>query len=186
MKPQMGFWTTGAIGFGVIAVVALASAVARPSKSGDADIVVRVFEEGSPVKEFSSKDAAESHVAQRVGFDEIIPQVMPDGFEPTTLALSPAAPEGRPALRRVAVELEGLGGAKLRLLAVGRAFDFPDRVPELRVGRAGTYDVYRSSDDGELEYTLVTEDRGWIVSVPAGSRVSEEDVLRVLASLLDS
>ena len=161
--------------FAVIVVVAIVAGSAWLIGGGStkADTPVILYDApagGSPAQtEFQTADAATAEASRRAGFSVKVPPYLPPGFSVADVTISPKPPAAsQSTLRRILFAIKG-GNATLTMIAVNSPFTFPgsDDPSKIVASPGKGANIYKSTGDGVVEYTLLTPTRGYVLAFKA-------------------
>lgn len=150
--------------------------------STSANDPVLVTDGSGVVQEFKSLAEAEAFVSEKAGFAPVAPSVLPEGFRVTELGFNPPPPRPGSVLQRVTYKMKR-GASGFTFLAVNRAFDFPGKDAGQAVTTPSGATLYRTSANAITEYTLVTQTRGWVATVPDSLDIEQAEIARMFDSL---
>ncbi len=130
---------------------------------------------------FTSDAEALAFAQSKADFSLALPGWTPPGFGLASIQVSPK-PQG-PGPHRVRFGYQG-NQAGLSLMAVNTPFDFPGKDADHQVTSLtpGT-ELYRAAADGRTEFTLLSETRGYVLTINPGAAISDADAVRMLGSL---
>lgn len=181
-------WALAGILAGLAIVGVAGGAVLVTANESGGPSAVTVFEERNGqsivVTTYPSSVDAASAAAKASGWSVPLPAV-PAGFRlaPLTVYARPPFPDAAlPTRVEAKYEKEATW---FKLLYVGSRFRFPgdeDAANRLQSPKAGQ-DLFRVTAGAFVEYTLLTADRGYVVTVPNPSPLTEAEAIRILASI---
>ena len=178
---------TGAV-VALIAIVAVGGSILVTADDGGGPTAVTLVEQrnGQPPQITTFTSAAEAASAAEKASGAAIPLGSPPaGYRLVSLTILPMPPfptSGLPT--RIEARYEK-GSEWFKLLYVGSRFQFPgdespaNRLPAPTAGQ----DLYRVTAGPLVEYTLLTADRGFIVTIPTPGPISEAEAIRILSSV---
>ena len=172
---------------GILAIAAVSIRIAVGS-STNADTPVVFYDSsagGNPAQtEFQTADAATAEASRRAGFSVKVPPYLPPGFSVADVTISPKPPAAsQSTLRRILFAIKR-GNATLTMIAVNSPFTFPgsDDPSKIVATPVKGANIYKSTGDGLVEYTLLTPTRGYVLGFKAAA-LSEAEALKILSSL---
>ena len=171
----------------VVALVAASAwLIGGGSTKADAPVVLYDSSVGGAATptEFQTAGAAAGEASRRAGFTLNLPAYLPKGFAVADISISPKPPAlSGSTLSRLSLAIKS-GGATLTMLAVNSPFTFPgsDDPSKIVATRGKGANIYKSTGDGLVEYTLLTPTRGYVLGFKAAA-LSEAEALKILSSL---
>ncbi|MFN8506595.1 MAG: hypothetical protein U0547_03400 [Dehalococcoidia bacterium] len=172
---------------GLLLVGVAGSAVLVTANDGGGPSAVTLFEQrgGQPVVTTYPSAAEAAAAAAKVSGAAVPVAGAPAGFRLVSFTIYPMPPfpaSGMPT--RVEAKYEK-GSTWVKLLYVGSRFGFPgdedaaNRLPPPKAGQ----DLFRITTKDFIEYTVLTADRGFVVTLPNPSPLTEAEAIRVLTSV---
>lgn len=160
--------------------------VAANVNGGDSAVTVFQHPTGRPALVTTYPSAAEAASAAAKASGSPVPQPdVPAGFRLVSLDIAPMPPGlGVVAPSRVYAKYEK-GAAWFNLLYVGSRFGFSgdeDAANRLQPPKAGQ-DLFRVTGKDYIEYTLLTPDRGFVITVRNPSPLTGAEAIRILTSI---
>ena len=139
---------------------------------------------GFPAAEFADAGTALNFASEKAEFSVAIPGQVPSGYVLAEIGIGKPPPAATGStLRRATLKFQS-GERKFSLMETNSPFQFlgQETAAVFRSLAPGA-DVYKSSGEKATDYTVLTKTRGFVLTIPAGSPLTEDDLIRMLSSL---